>query len=132
MSRPAHDIFRLPLTPREAEVVAFRRDGASIGLIAATLGISTSRARQLIHAATRKIEQERAASSFADPLDCPIELLPIPVNRQRPLLAAGHAKLRDIAGLTDAELLHIPGVGRAAVNFLRSFCRDPAAENREP
>lgn len=101
-------------------------------MIAATLGVSTDRARQLVHAATRKIEQERAANSFADPLDCPIELLPIPVNRQRPLLAAGYAKLRDIAGLTDGELLHVPGVGRAVVNFLRSFCREPTRENREP
>jgi len=129
MNRMRRGIVRVPLTAREVQAIALRRDGAAIDTIAATLDVSPRRARQLVQAATRKIEQERAANSFADPLDCPIGLLPIPANRRSALLAAGYSKLRDIACRTDEQLLHVPGVGRAAVQFLRSIGMDEAIKN---
>lgn len=109
------------LTPRESEAIALRRGGATLAEIAAALDVSGRRAHQLVKAASNKIEQERAVSAFANPLDCPIEMLPIPANRRRPLLQAGYTLLRDLVRLTDEQLLHIPGIGRVVVDFIHSF-----------
>jgi transcriptional regulator len=124
-----HKTFHLALTTREAEALALRSNGASITSIAAILAVSRSRARQLLRNAREKQERVRAANSFIDPRDCPIELLPIPGNRRQPLLDAGYANLRDLVGLTDHQILHVRGVGRAVLNLLRSIEEERTASD---
>lgn len=56
-------------------------------------------------------------------LQCPIDELPQPYRTRNALLRAGYGRLGQIAGLTDEELLEIPGLGKDSVFGLRRMFR---------
>ncbi|MEO8382836.1 MAG: hypothetical protein ABI779_24470 [Acidobacteriota bacterium] len=112
-----------PLTAREEEAVAQRRRGATQAAIGATLGVRPSRAAQILESAARKIERERALMAVDDPLDCSIELLPIPPQRRGALSRAGCKTLRELVHLPDAQLLRVQGCGSSTLELVRAYRR---------
>lgn len=112
-----------PLTAREEKVVALRRRGATLATIGGTLAVSPSRAAQILNSAARKIERERALMAVVDPLDCSIELLPIPPHRRVALLRAGCITLRELVHLPDAQLLRIQGFGSSTLQLVHAYRR---------
>lgn len=115
--------LREPLTVREEEAIALKLRGATFATIGAKLGVSSSRAAQLIKAVQVKIERQRALTALRNPLDCPIDLLPMPAHRRRALMRTGCTTLRELSRLTNAQLFRVPGVGSLTLRQIRAYCR---------
>ncbi len=115
------------LTMDEQLVLRMREVGVSYKAIAEKL-FGSRVSRQAVCETTQKLKQKAHRVKTREryrghEFQCPIDELPQPYRTRNALLRAGYERLGQIAGLTDEELLEIPGLGKDSVFMLRRMMR---------
>jgi DNA-binding CsgD family transcriptional regulator len=126
-SRPPQTRIYGTLTPREREILRAREDGATHASIARRFGLTISRVGQILQSAKRRLDiLERArklAAATNDPLDVPIELLPLSTRAVHGLRAYGKTTLRHVAATSVEELLQMKNLGPTSVREIIAVVR---------
>lgn len=84
--------------------------------------------RQAVCETAQKLKQKAHRVKTRDryrghEFQCPIDELPQSYRTRNALLRSGYERLGQIAGLTDQELMEIPGLGKESVFMLRRMLR---------
>lgn len=115
------------LTEREREILAGRRRGDTTSALAARFGIGRSRIGQILQTIDRKLATLQRAKAAAvishDPLDTPIELLPLSTRAVNGLLQYGKRTVRDLIRCSPQEILQMKNVGPACLRQIEALVR---------
>jgi DNA-directed RNA polymerase alpha subunit len=133
MTRPRPPQTRLfgSFSSREREILRAHADGESYASIAARLGMTPGRIAQMAkNTRDRMAILDRARTSFAsgDPLDTPVELLPLPTRAIHVLLTYGKRTLRDVSACSVTELLRMKNLGAVSVREIQDVVRRHTAQ----